>query len=40
MDNELPIELKPGDVVNIPKGVYHRIKRGLSNLKIKIEYYE
>jgi hypothetical protein len=40
MDNELPIELKPGDVVNIPKGVYHRIKRGLSDLKIKIEYYE
>jgi quercetin dioxygenase-like cupin family protein len=40
MDDELPIELKVGSVYNIPKGVYHRIKRGINNLKIKIEYYE
>jgi len=39
MDDELPIDLKPGDVTYIPKGVYHRIKRGNSDLKIKIEFY-
>lgn len=38
MDNELPTELKPGNVINIPKGVYHRIKRGSNDLKIKIEF--
>ena len=40
MDNKIPIELKPGDVTYIPKGIYHRIKRGNNNLKIKIEFYE
>jgi len=40
MDDELPIELKVGGVYNIPKGIYHRIKRGINDLKIKIEYYE
>ena len=40
MDDELPIDLKPGDVTYIPKGVYHRIKRGNNDLKIKIEFYE
>ena len=39
MDNELPVDLKPGDITYIPKGVYHRIKRGNNNLKIKIEFY-
>ncbi len=39
MDNELPVELKPGDVTYIPKGMYHRIKRGNNDLKIKIEFY-
>ena len=39
MDNELPVDLKPGDVTYIPKGVYHRIKRGNNDLKIKIEFY-
>ena len=40
MDDELPVDLKPGDVTYIPKGVYHRIKRGNNDLKIKIEFYE
>lgn len=40
MDEGLPVELKPGDVVLIPKNVYHRIKRGYNDLKIKIEFYE
>jgi hypothetical protein len=40
MDNELPVNLKPGDVTYIPKGMYHRIKRGNNDLKIKIEFYE
>ena len=40
MDNELPVELKPNDVVHIPKNIYHRIKRGNNDLKIKIEFYE
>jgi quercetin dioxygenase-like cupin family protein len=40
MDDELPIDLKPGDVTYIPKGMYHRIKRGNNDLKIKIEFYE
>jgi len=39
MDDELPIDLKPGDVTYIPKGMCHRIKRGNNDLKIKIEFY-
>jgi quercetin dioxygenase-like cupin family protein len=37
MDNELPIVLKEGDVVNIPKNTYHRILRGQGDLKIRIK---
>ena len=40
MDDELPIKLKPNDVITIPKDIYHRIKRGSTDLKIKIEFYE
>lgn len=40
MDDELPVKLNIGDVINIPKGVYHRIKKGSTNLKIKIQFYE
>jgi quercetin dioxygenase-like cupin family protein len=40
MDNDLPVTLKSGDVIKIPKGIYHRIKRGSNDLKIKIEFYE
>lgn len=40
MDDELPITLRPNTVITIPKGIYHRIKRGSTDLKIKIEFYE
>ena len=40
MDNQLPQILKSGQVLTIPKGVYHRVKRGTTDLKIKIETYE
>lgn len=36
MDNELPIILKEGDTIFIPKGVYHRVIKGDGDLKIKI----
>lgn len=39
MDDDLPITLKIGDEIKIPKGIYHRIKRGSNDLKIKIEFY-
>jgi hypothetical protein len=29
-----------GDVHLIPKGIYHRVKRGSTDLKVKIEFYE
>ena len=38
MDNNVPYELKEGDVINIPKMKYHRLyKAGSNNLVIKIE---
>ena len=40
MDDELPVILKPNTVITIPKGIYHRIKRGSTDLKIKIEFYD
>lgn len=39
MDNELPIILKEGDTLFIPKGVYHRVKKGKGDLKIKIQEF-
>ena len=27
-------------LIEIPKGVYHRIKRGSDDLKVKIEFYD
>lgn len=39
LDNELPIELKPGSKIFIPEGVYHRVIKGLGDLKVKITYY-
>lgn len=36
IDNGLPTILKEGDVLFIPKGVYHRVKRGSGDLRIKI----
>lgn len=38
MDDDLPVTLRVGDVIEIPKGIYHRIKRGSNDLKIKIEF--
>lgn len=35
-DNELPFEMNEGDVFEIKKGVYHRIIKGDSPLRIKI----
>lgn len=40
MDNSLPKLLIVGDSHLIPKGIYHRIKRGSTDLKVKIEFYE
>jgi quercetin dioxygenase-like cupin family protein len=37
MDNELPIELKEGVSITIPKFIYHRVIKGNTTLKIKIE---
>ncbi len=39
IDDELPKILKEGDVLFIPKNVYHRVKRGKGDLKIKIKEY-
>lgn len=39
MDNELPIPLKKGVKLNIPKEVFHRVIKGTSDLKILIEEY-
>jgi quercetin dioxygenase-like cupin family protein len=36
LDNQLPTEIKKGDMFEIKSGVYHRIKKGKTNLKIKI----
>ena len=37
MDNELPIELKRGTELFIPKEVYHRVIKGSGELKIEIK---
>lgn len=37
MDNELPQKLKVGDVIDIPKETYHRVKQGQTKLIVKIE---
>ena len=39
LDNELPVVLKEGDKIFIPKGVYHRVLKGNGNLKIKIKEF-
>lgn len=36
-DNQLPKELKIGDIIFIPKDIFHRIWRGEDNLLLKIE---
>lgn len=37
LDNQLPINLNKGDVLFIPKNIYHRILKGIDNLKIEIK---
>lgn len=37
MDNRLPIELKEGMILEIPKETYHRIGKGNTKLVIKIK---
>ena len=37
MDNRLPIELKEGMILLIPKETYHRIGKGNTKLVIKIK---
>jgi hypothetical protein len=37
MDNELPTPLIVGQKYFIPKGVYHRVIKGIGNLKVSIE---
>ena len=39
LDNQLPVQIKEGDVFYIPKNTYHRIHKGSSNLKVKIKEY-
>lgn len=39
MDNELPIPLKKGVKLEIPKEVYHRVIKGSTDLVIMIEEY-
>ena len=36
-DDELPLELREGDHIFIPKGQIHRVIKGTTDLKIKIE---
>ena len=41
MDDELPQDLKEGDIISIPKNTYHRVIKGESELIVKItENYE
>jgi quercetin dioxygenase-like cupin family protein len=37
LENELPVELTSGVTIFIPKMKYHRVIKGPSDLKIKIE---
>lgn len=37
-DNELPKKLTPGTQIVIPEGVYHRVIKGSSELKIKVHF--
>ena len=38
-EDQLPIEMKKGDVLNIPKESYHRIIKGCDDLIVKIFEY-
>jgi len=36
-DNSLPVEMKKGDKIFIPEGLYHRVIKGSGDLIIKLE---
>lgn len=36
VDNHLPFDLEPGQTVTIPAGVYHRLLKGPSVLRLRI----
>ena len=38
LDNELPQKLSENHEILIPKGVYHRLIKGVGNLKIKVKF--
>ena len=40
MDNQLPIRLNEGDIISIPKGMYHRVIKGKGDLIVKIKESE
>lgn len=37
LDNQLPYELMPGDIISIKKHVYHRVIKGNGSLVIKFK---
>ena len=37
LDNELPLELKKGDCIFIPRQTYHRVIKGTTDLTIQIQ---
>lgn len=37
-DNGLPVEMKKGDKIFIPEGLYHRVIKGNGDLIIKVEF--
>jgi len=39
IDNKIPIELIEGQIISIPKGVYHRVIKGHGDLIVKIREY-
>jgi len=40
MDNQLPLTLKKGDIIHIPKETYHRVIKGEGNLVIEVEFLD
>ena len=39
MDNQIPKQLKEGQTIFIPKGVYHRVIKGDGELIVKIKEF-
>jgi len=36
-DNELPVSIEPGKIIQIPKGIIHRLIKGTSELSMSIK---